>query len=76
MAFIPTAVLTALLFCKPVTSMLLLYYAQQYFVLKGEFYYGSEEVIALMAWVRSTPVHSAASVMKPSPAQESIAPCV
>ena len=52
LSVIPAAILTGLLYLKPVTSMLLLLYTQRHYVSRGDMSIRSESIVALIAQVR------------------------
>lgn len=51
LSIIPAVVLTALLYLKPLSSMMLLHYSQRKYIMKGDFTVQSETVIALISQV-------------------------
>ena len=51
LAFVPAVILTALLWMKPVTSMMLFSLSQDYFVSQGDFRFAAEMIITLVSMV-------------------------
>jgi hypothetical protein len=51
MALLPAIMLTALLWVKPVTSMMLFAFSQRYFIDRGNFNFSAEMIVTLISLV-------------------------